>query len=426
MSKSRTSLSSSSPVWHPFTQHAVHPDAIEIASADGAWITSSDGRRIFDGISSWWVITHGHRHPEIVDAIQRQSEALDQVIFAGFTHKPAEELAKRLISRVPGDLTRVFYSDSGSTAVEVAIKMALGFWHNQGVSRDKLICLSHAYHGDTVGTMSAGARGVFNQAYAPLLYDVTHLPFPDPESEDATLAACEAACGKGDVAALLVEPLLLGAGGMKTYGADTLRALYEICRKHDVLVIADEVMTGWGRTGRCFASDAADISPDILCLAKGLTGGSVPLAVTLAREDIFTAHFSTDRSKTFFHSSSFTANPICCAAALANLEIWDTEPVLERIQALSDMQEACLKQLQDHAQLKNLRQIGTVTAMEFHAKSSDYLSELGPKLYERFLANDVLLRPLGNTIYVMPPYCTTEPELQRVYDVIRGVVEEVA
>ncbi len=418
-------MSSSSPVWHPFTQHAIQSELPEVASAEGGWLTLCDGRRIFDGISSWWVVTHGHRHPKIMEAIKAQADALDHVIFAGFTHAPAEQLAERLIDCVPQGLSRVFYSDSGSTAVEVAIKMALGFWHNQGKARHKIVCLEHGYHGDTVGTMSVGARSVFNAAYQPLLYDVTHLPFPETGLEDKTIVACDVACAAGDVAAVVLEPLVLGAGGMKMYGAETLRALHQVCRKHNVLFVADEVMTGWGRTGTRFASEQAGITPDILCLAKGLTGGSIPLAATLAREEIFEAHYSTDRSKTFFHSSSFTANPICCAAALANLDIWDSEPVIERITALEVLQREHLKGLHGITALKNLRQVGTITAMEIAASDSDYLADIGPKLYDTFLARGILLRPLGNTIYVMPPYCSAAEDLNLVYGAIADAASEV-
>ena len=305
-------------IWHPFTQHALAPPPPLIARGEGALLITEDGRRILDGISSWWVTAHGHNHPRIMAAIRAQTEKLDQVIFANFTHQPAEDVAAALLKIVPPGLAHVFYSDSGSTAVEVALKMALGFWHNQGRPRTKIIALEHAYHGDTIGTMAAGARGVFNAAYEPVLFDVVRLPFPAGRGCD-TLAALEEAAK--DAAALIVEPLLLGSGGMLMYDAEILRKMKALCERHGTLFIADEVLTGFGRTGTLFACEQAGITPDILCLAKGLTGGSLPLAVTLATPAIFDAHYSEDRRKTFFHSSSFTANPIACAAAAANLAI---------------------------------------------------------------------------------------------------------
>lgn len=286
-----------SSVWHPFTQHALTPDPILVGRGAGVWLETEKGR-LLDAISSWWVITHGHRHPWIVEAIRKQAEELDQVIFAGFTHKPAEDVAADLVEIAPAGLKHVFYSDSGSTSVEVALKMALGFWKNQNKSRKRIIALEHAYHGDTIGTMSAGARGVFNAAYEPLLFDVVRLPFPAPGREKQTLDALRAAAP--GAAALIVEPLLLGAGGMLMYGADILHEMAAICRSHGTLLIADEVMTGFGRTGTLFACEQAGVAPAILCLAKGLSGGSLPLAATLATDEIFQAHYSTDRSHTFF------------------------------------------------------------------------------------------------------------------------------
>ncbi|MBN9352579.1 MAG: adenosylmethionine--8-amino-7-oxononanoate transaminase, partial [Hyphomicrobium denitrificans] len=324
---------SRSPVWHPFTQHGLEPNMLAIARADGAWLETADGRRIFDGVSSWWVITHGHRHPKIVRAIQEQAGKLDQVIFAGFTHEPAEAVARGLVELAPPGLAHVFFSDSGSTSVEVALKMALGYWKNIGKPRTRILALEHAYHGDTIGTMSAGARGVFNAAYEPLLFDVGRIPFPAAGAEQTTFDALERACRASDIAAFICEPLILGAGGMLIYDAATLAEMHRICKRYDVLFIADEVMTAFGRTGTLFASEQAKIAPDIICVAKGITGGSIPLAATLCTEAIFAAHYSQDRSRMFFHSSSYTANPIACAAAAANLDILRSEPVLSRIDA---------------------------------------------------------------------------------------------
>ncbi|MDB5733601.1 MAG: adenosylmethionine-8-amino-7-oxononanoate aminotransferase [Alphaproteobacteria bacterium] len=414
--------SPASPIWHPFTQHALTPDFPLVTHGEGAWLETKDGK-LLDAISSWWVITHGHRHPRIVDAIKKQADALDQVIFANFTHQPAEDLARGLIEIVPPGLAHVFYSDSGSTSVEVALKMALGFWKNTGQARTKILALEHAYHGDTVGTMSAGARGVFNAAYDPLLFDVIRLPFPQGRG-CAVLAALEDAAK--DAAALIVEPLILGAGGMLTYDAELLRKMHALCKRHGTLFIADEVMTGFGRTGTLFACEQAGITPDILCIAKGLTGGSLPLAATLCTPQIFDAHYSTDRSRTFFHSSSFTANPIACAAACANLEIWRDEPVRERIAALAGAQEDRLAPFRADPRFADVRRLGTIAALDLKVPDPGYLAGLGPQLAAFFLERGVLLRPLGNTIYVMPPYCTTAAELGLVYDGIRAAAEKFA
>ena len=411
-----------SPVWHPFTQHALTQDIPLVTRGEGAWLETQNGK-LLDAISSWWVITHGHRHPRIIEAIKQQADELDQVIFAGYTHQPAEDVARGLIEIASPGLAHVFYSDSGSTAVEVALKMALGFWKNIGRPRTKILALEHAYHGDTVGTMSAGARGVFNAAYDPLLFDVQRIPFPQGRGCD-TLAALDHAAK--DAAALIVEPLILGAGGMLTYDADLLRKMHALCKRHGALFIADEVMTGFGRTGTLFACEQAQITPDILCLAKGLTGGSLPLAATLCTPEIFAAHYSPDRSKTFFHSSSFTASPIACAAARANLDIWRDEPVRTRIAALAAAQGQRLESFRGDRRFAAVRQLGTIAALDLKVPDPGYLAGLGPQLTAFFQARGLLLRPLGNTIYVMPPYCTTPAELDLVYDAIRAAAEKFA
>jgi adenosylmethionine-8-amino-7-oxononanoate aminotransferase len=419
-------MKSNSPVWHPFTQHAVQPEAMLISKGEGAWLETADGRRIFDAISSWWVVTHGHRHPHIVQAIKRQADRLDQVIFAGFTHEPAEALARHLVAITPPQLEYVFFSDSGSTSVEVALKMALGFWRHRGENRSRILALEGAYHGDTIGGMSVGERGVFNAPYDPLLFDVERLPFPSSGREQATLDALSAACRNQAIAALIVEPLVLGAGGMLIYAPSVLSEMKRICQAHGVLFIADEVMTGWGRTGTLFACEQAEVAPDIACYSKGLTGGSLPLAVTLCRGDIFDAHYSTDRTRTFFHSSSYTANPIACAAALANLEIWRNEPVMERIARLAALHRARLDRFREDRRFANVRQIGTIAALDIVASDAGYMANIGPALYQSFLARGLLVRPLGNTIYIMPPYCSTEGELDLVYEAIGEIADEIA
>src|SRR3984893_2884241 len=414
-----------SPIWHPFTQHAVQPESTLISRGEGAWLETADGRRIFDAISSWWVVTHGHRHPHIMQAIKSQADRLDQVIFAGFTHEPAEELARHLMAITPPELEYVFFSDSGSTSVEVALKMALGFWRHCGENRSRILALEGAYHGDTIGGMSVGERGVFNAPYDPLLFDVDRLPFPSAGREQATLDALNTACRNGGVAALIVEPLILGAGGMLIYPPWVLAEMKRICQTHGALFIADEVMTGWGRTGTLFACEQAGVTPDIGCYSKGLTGGSLPLAVTLCRADIFDAHYSTDRTRTFFHSSSYTANPIACAAALANLESWEREAVLERIAHVSALHAERLDRFRGDGRFANVRQIGTIAALDIVASDAGYMANIGPLLYQSFRARNLLVRPLGNTIYMMPPYCSGESELDLVYEAIGEIADEI-
>ena len=416
-------MTAPSPVWHPFTQHGLEEDIPQVVRGEGAVLHTADGRRIVDAISSWWVTTHGHCHPQIMAAIAEQARTLDQIIFAGWTHEPAEELARRLVEIVPRQdnrtLDHVFYSDSGSTSVEVALKMALGYWANRGEPRHKIIVMQHSYHGDTFGGMSVGERGVFSRAYAPLLFDVTTAPFPHAGAEQATLDALEAACAAGDAAAFIVEPLVLGAGGMLIYPARVLAEMRAICTAHGVLFIADEVMTGWGRTGTLFACEQAGVVPNILCLSKGLTGGSVPLAVTLASPAIYQAHYASDRAKMFFHSSSYTANPIACAAALANLDVWRDEPVMERIGALTARQAEGLTMLAATPGLTNPRQCGTIIAVDIDAgPDKGYLSSIAPELQAFFTQRGLLLRPLGNTVYVMPPYCIGAEDLASVHAAI--------
>jgi adenosylmethionine-8-amino-7-oxononanoate aminotransferase len=418
-------VTDASPVWRPFTQHAVEPPPPLIVRSEGAYLETRDGRRILDAISSWWVTTHGHRHPAIMAAIRAATEQLDQIIFAGLTHEPAERLARELVGLAPPGLDHVFYSDSGSTSVEVALKMALGAARNRGEARDRIVVMEHAYHGDTIGAMSVGARGVFNAAYEAVLFDVDTIPFPVAGREQDTLDAFEAFARAGRAAAIVVEPLVLGAGGMLIYPPWVLAELRRIAAATGTLFIADEVMTGWGRAGTLFACEQAAISPDILCTSKGLTGGAIPLAATLATAEIYDAHYSTDRARTFFHSSSFTANPIACAAGLANVGVWRDEPVRERIAALGRAQRRGLDSLAGDPRFTGARAQGAIAAIDLATPAGGYLAEVGLKLRAAFLERDILLRPLGHVIYVMPPYCVTEAEVARIYAAIGEAADKV-
>jgi adenosylmethionine---8-amino-7-oxononanoate aminotransferase len=402
-------------VWHPYTQHLHAPMPVHVTRAEGAWLYRADGTRILDAISSWWVTTHGHCQPDIVQAIRDQAAALDQVIFAGFTHEPATALAAELVSRLPRGLSRIFYSDNGSTAVEVAIKMSVQSFANRGTPRRLIAALEHAYHGDTFGAMAAGARGVFTHSVEPLLFEVARLPDP---SEGDTIAALDALLSArgSELAAVIVEPLLLGAGGMRVWDESVLQQIRERTRLAGVHLIADEVLTGFGRTGPLFACERADVSPDLMCLSKGLTGGTLPLGVTAATESIYDAFRSEDRRRTFFHGHSFTANPIACAAALASLELFDEESEDDRIR-IEVAHVRHLERLRGHPAVSTVRQIGTVAAVELKAQAG-YLSEIGRELAAYALEHDVLLRPLGNVAYILPPYCITDDELATVYDVL--------
>jgi adenosylmethionine-8-amino-7-oxononanoate aminotransferase len=417
-------LADRSPIWHPFTQAALVGPAIEIESARDSTLVTPGGRRILDAISSWWVITHGHGNPHIARAIAEQAGVLDQVIFAGFTHEKAERLARKLLALAPY-AKHAFFSDSGSTAVEVALKMAVGAWHHRGQRRHKIIALEHGYHGDMFGAMAVGNRGTFNAPYENMLFDVARLPFPVAGGEQHTIDALENALRRepNAFAALILEPLVLGAGGMLTYTPNLLAELANICRSHGIFLIADEVMTGFGRTGTMFACEQANVTPDLLCLSKGLTGGFLPMGMTLASEEIYEAFYAEDRARTFFHSSSFTGNAITSAAALANLEIWESEPVLARIAAISAHHKTRLAALQSRREVAETRQMGSIAAIELNVADGGYLAGLGPRLQRFYLENDILLRPLGNVVYVLPPYCTTPTELDRIYDVIEESLE---
>jgi adenosylmethionine-8-amino-7-oxononanoate aminotransferase len=415
-------------VWHPYTQMKLLPKAIGVTRAEGSYLYLTDGRKIFDGVSSWWLTLHGHAHPHIAAAISEQASKLEQVIFAGFTHEPAATLAHKLIQRAPEKLTKVFFSDDGSTAVEVALKMAIQYWKHHGEDRRTFLALESAYHGDTFGAMSVSARGLFTDAFAPLLFDVKRLPFPTPgepktnsEAEEEFLSILRTECrNNSSVAGFIYEPLLLGAGGMKTWRPQILSEALSIAREYGVLAIADEVLTGFGRTGTFLASEQASISPDIITLSKGLTGGFLPMGVTLASQQIFDAFLSDDRSKTFFHGHSYTGNAITCAAAIASLGIFDNEPVMERITSIEHTHRARLPALAKRIDYRH-RILGTMAAME-PENSVGYLSPdmlaLGPKALERGL----LLRPLGDVIYLLPPYSSTKDDLNQAYDVLEELL----
>jgi adenosylmethionine---8-amino-7-oxononanoate aminotransferase len=431
----------SASIWHPFTQRTPNgetgPLPVEIARAEGAWLETRDGRKLIDGISSWWVTLHGHSHPAIAAAIAEQAANLDHVLLAGFTHEPAEELTARLGKYLPAGLSHVFYSDDGSTAVEVGLKLAAQYWQNIGrTQKMEIVALEHAYHGDTVGAMSVADDSGFNDAFRGMRFPVhrVHSAYCYRCPVGLNRATCHIEClnklellleqRHEDIAAVIVEPLLQGAGGMIVHPVEFLAGVRELCTRYEVLLIADEVLTGFGRTGRMFACELAGVTPDLMCLAKGLTGGFLPMGATVCADFIADA-FVGSAAKTFWHGHSYTGNPICCAAGVASLRIFESEPVFDRIAGIAQVHQERLAAVKEHPAVGEVRQIGTIAVVELKASDAGYFSNLKPLLTRFYVEHGVVLRPLGNVVYILPPYCITCEELNRVHDVIAESLEMV-
>lgn len=415
------------PIWRPYTQERTASPPIELERAEGSYLYTKSGKRIFDGISSWWLITHGHCHPVIAEAIRQQAARMDQIIFANFTHAPAEELAENILKLVPKELTRVFFTDNGSTAVESALKMALQATEQSGYpKKNKFIAFSSAYHGDTVGAMSVSGASYFNRPYRKTLFEILRAEHPtsstaSPEEFTRHFTKLVEAHHE-EVAGVIIEPLLQGAGGMVVWPEAAVKQLTQIARAHNIYVIFDEVMTGFGRTGSLFALERVGISPDILCLSKGLTGGSLPLALTLCREEIFQAFYSDDKKRMFFHGHSFTGNPISCAAALANLKLFTKPETMEKIRALENTQRKALERLAEKVSISDPRVCGTVGAFELPNAGGGYINPVAGQITEEALKEGVFLRPLGGTIYLMPPFSTSPDELLWAWSVIEKII----
>jgi len=406
-------------VWHPYTQEKTAKEVLPIVSGEGAVLRTADGTEVIDAIASWWTNIHGHSHPYIAQKVYEQLTTLEHVIFSGFTHPPAVELAERLLKKLPSKFTKLFYSDNGSTAVEIAVKMAIQSFHNKGIDRTRIIAFENGFHGETFGAMSVSADLGLNNAYSKQLFDVDRIPLPIEGQEQAALDAMQALLDDGDICCFLFEPLLQGAGGMVTYSAEILDQLIEMCQKAGVLCIADEVMTGFYRTGKMWAIDHLKNQPDLVAMSKGITGGTLPLAATACTEEIYKAFWSDDKQKTFFHGHSYTGNPVGCAAGLASLDLVEADGFVEKIAHINAKHQAFAESIKDHSTVKNWRICGTVIAIEFETgESTGYFNNLRDQLYYFFLENGVLLRPLGNVIYIMPPYCMTDAQLDKVYGLI--------
>jgi adenosylmethionine---8-amino-7-oxononanoate aminotransferase len=423
-------------IWHPFTNRALDPVPLRVARAEGVYLYTADGRRITDAISSWWVNLHGHANPRIASAIAEQAKKLEHVILAGFTHEAAEELSVRLKKWVPEELNHLFFSDDGSTAVEVALKLAVQYFANLARSEKReIVALAHGYHGDTAGAMSVSDESPFTEPFASMRYAVhrIHSAYCYRCPVGLKRESCQIECVEqleqllakrgGQIAAVVVEPLLQGAGGMIVHPVEFLQKVRALCTKHDVLLIADEVLTGFGRTGKMFACGLAKVAPDLMCVSKGITGGFLTMGVTLCTDRVEAAFRSENRMHTFYHGHSYTGNALACAAANASFQIFEDEPVFHRIATIAKIHAERLGQLRGMHQVGDARQIGTLGAVELLAGDAGYLSALRPKLYAFFLERGVLLRPLGNVVYVLPPYVIEPEELHRVWDVVVEAVQ---
>lgn len=411
-------------IWHPYTQMKTALPPIPIIRGEGAFLYDENGKKYIDAVSSWWVNIHGHAHPYIAEKVAAQLKKLEHVIFAGFTHEGAVELAERLLGILPGNQQKVFYSDNGSTAVEVALKMCLQYWQNKGENRTKILAFKNAYHGDTFGAMAVSSRSAFTAPFNTLLFEVEFIDLPNHtniknlKSQISNLDS--------DLACFIFEPLVQGAGGMLMYEAPYLNELMAHCRDEGVLLIADEVFTGFGRTGKRFASNHLNEQADIMCFSKGLTGGTMALGITTCTQKIYEAFLSDDRLKTLFHGHSFTANPIACAAALASLDLFLDSSTTENMERIAASHNMFAERLKTNPKIKNIRQCGTVLAMDWETgDDTSYFNALRDKLYTYFLAAGIILRPLGNTIYILPPYCITDADLNYIYGKIEQAAKEI-
>lgn len=408
-------------IWHPYTPQ-LSPAPLPIVRGEGAYLFDEQGKRYIDAVSSWWVTLHGHSHPYIVARVTAQLRKLDQVIFAGFTHEPAVELAERLLAIIPDRQEKVFYTDNGSTAVEVALKMCVQYWFNKGLPRKKVLAFNHGYHGDTFGAMSVSGRSAWTAPFDALLFEVIFID--TPTEENLAYLKQQISAHAADLACFIYEPLVQGSAGMLMYTAKDLDELMKHCRENGVLMIQDEVFTGFGRTGKNFAADYLTEQAQLFCFSKGLTGGTMPLGITTCTAEIYAAFLSADKMKTLFHGHSFTANPLACTAAIASIELLLQNEAQDSIQRITEKHQTFARKINHHPKVKVVRQTGTILAIEWEtAGGTSYFSELRNLLYDFFLEKGILLRPLGNIIYILPPYCISDDDLEEIYAHIQEALE---
>ncbi len=406
-------------VWHPFTQAKTALAPLVITRAEGVWLFSEDGKKYMDVNSSWWTNIHGHGNKYIADKIHEQFLELDHVIFAGVTHPKAIDLSERILNLLNNEFQKVFFSDNGSTSVEIAIKMVYQYWFNKGISKKRFLAIEGAYHGDTFGAMSVGQRGNFNQPFEHLFFEVDFIPFPTSENENDVLKSIEALFQTGEFAGFIFEPLIQGAAGMRIYTADFLDKAIQLAKKYQVLTIADEVMTGFYRTGTAFAIHQIESSPDIICLSKGLTGGVLPLGLTVSTNEIYNAFLADETAKALLHGHSFTGNAVACAAACASLDLLLSDNSLNAVQRITNSHQKFVLEHKNNSVFESINSLGSILSVSLKTdEGNSYFQQIRDQAYQYFLSNGFLIRPLGNVVFVNPPYCITDVELESVYKVI--------
>lgn len=409
-------------LWHPLTQHKLGKPQLPITSAKGALLFDESGKEYIDGIASWYTVMYGHANDTIVSAMTEQMQKLDFVMFSGLTHEPAIELSEKLMAILPDNQAKLFFNDNGSTAIEAAIKMALQYFHNNGEKRDTLISFEDGFHGDTFGAMSASGLSSYNGPFEDFLLKVVRIPTPQEDNIEEVKSKLSQILGENKCAAFVFEPLVQGAAGMKFHSAKGLDALIGLCQEHEVLCIADEIMTGFGKTGKNFASDNLSNKPDVICLSKALTAGMFPLSITSCTQKIYNRFLSDEVHKGFFHAHTFSAHPLGCAAALAGIKLLNSPKILERRNYIENAHNSYADKIKDHEKVKEVRVMGVILAIDLQIEMERYGS-LRDELYNFFLQRGVLLRPLGNTIYVLPPFVISNKELQKVYDTIAEALD---
>jgi adenosylmethionine-8-amino-7-oxononanoate aminotransferase len=411
-------------LWHPLKQHQLQPESLAIVKAKDCILTDEQGNEYIDAISSWYTCMFGHCNDFIINKVKAQMENLDQVMFSDFTHEPAVQLSEELIKILPKNQNRIFFNDNGSTAVEAAIKMALQYYFNLDKKKTLFIALENGFHGDTFGAMSVSGLSVYNGPFEDFLIDVARIPVPDGNNTDEIIQQLKKITTENNVAGFIYEPIIQGAAGMKIYDSRGLDAILQFCKEKDILTIADEVMTGFGKTGKHFASDYIKTKPDIICMSKALTGGLLPMAITSCTEKIYTAFLSNEMAKGFFHCHTYSANPIACSAALAVIELLQTKEIQDKIEKISQSHKVFESKINHHPKVKSTRTLGVIFALDLDIKMQRY-GALREKLLAHFMENGVFLRPLGNTIYIQPPYTIAKSALQKVYNTIESCLDSI-